>query len=100
MYYENGVIVNPNVIVKGDKATVLYNGILKDSGADTVYLHVGFGNTWTDTKDIEMRKSKEGFEAEIPIKSDEQLKLAFKDCAGNWDNNSGRNYSFEVQGRL
>jgi hypothetical protein len=100
MYHENGVIIVPNVVVKGDKAKVLYNGVLKNTGANPIYLQVGFGDTWNETQGIEMRKGDEGFEAEIPIKSDEQLKLAFRDSNNLWDNNNGKSYSFEVQGRL
>ena len=99
MYFDNGVVVVPNVIVKGDKASVLYKGILKCSGADEVYMHAGYGEFWDNASDIRMRKSGEGFEAELSINTDKPLKLAFKDSANNWDNNSGRNYTFEVQSR-
>lgn len=99
MYYKNGVVITPNVLVKGDKASVVYKGILKDSGADTVYMHVGYGDNWDNQEDIEMKRTDEGFESTLPIISDQQLKLAFKDCANNWDNNSRRNYTFEVQSR-
>ncbi|MDP4181562.1 MAG: carbohydrate-binding protein [Bacillota bacterium] len=100
MYYENGVIIAPNVLVKGDNASVIYKGILSNSGAGSVYMHVGYGDKWENTKDLKMRKSDEGFEADIEIASDQPIKFAFKDCANNWDNNSGRNYTFEVQSRL
>ncbi|HEX9061953.1 MAG TPA: carbohydrate-binding protein [Clostridia bacterium] len=100
MYYENGVIIKPNVVANGDEATIMYNGLLSNSGADSVYLHVGYGSDWDNAQYQKMERTGEGFETTIPIKSSEQLKLAFKDSAGNWDNNSGRNYAFEVQTRM
>ncbi len=96
-YYENGVILKPNVIAKGEDATVLYNGLLYHSGADTIYMHTGFGDNWTLQKDIQMRRTQEGFEAQLPIATCDHLNIVFKDSANNWDNNCSRNYSFEVQ---
>jgi hypothetical protein len=98
-YPQNGVIIKPNVLAEGDNATVLYKGLLYHSGAQHVIMHAGYGESWNETKDIRMNKTSEGFEASIPVTSHDNLKLAFKDCANNWDNNAGRNYSFEVQNR-
>jgi hypothetical protein len=47
-----------------------------------------------------MEKTADGFKADLAVTDDKLLKLAFKDSASNWDNNSGRNYTFEVQARL
>ncbi|MFZ5989639.1 MAG: carbohydrate-binding protein [Bacillota bacterium] len=95
-YVKNGVILIPNVIAEGDKTTVRYKGLLYNSGADTVYMHMGYGEDWDKSKDVKMTKTREGFEAEIPVTSDQKLSMVFKDSANNWDNNSGRNYSFDV----
>lgn len=99
MYYENGVLITPNVVATGDTATVTYKGLLKNSGADSVYMHVGFGENWRNTRDIRMNRTNEGFEASVPVTEYDKLNIAFKDSANNWDNNSGRNYRFEVQAR-
>ncbi|MCX8129217.1 MAG: carbohydrate-binding protein [Clostridia bacterium] len=100
IYHQNGVVIRPNVIAEGDTATVMYKGILHNKGADSVYMHIGYSEDWKDAKDIKMSRTDEGFEAHLPITSREQLKIAFKDSANHWDNNSGRNYSFEVQNRF
>ena len=91
--------MTPNVLVKGDRASVVYKGILKDSGADAVYMHVGYGENWKGNQDIKMKKTREGFETELPITTDLPLQLAFRDSADNWDNNSNRNYTFEIQSK-
>lgn len=89
----------PNVVGNGDSTTVIYKGLLRNSGADAVYLHMGYGDDWKEKKDIKMQRTAEGFEANLNITSHDSLCFAFKDSAGNWDNNSGRNYKFEVQER-
>ena len=96
-YIPNGVIMTPNVVAEGDKATIKYKGLLYNSGADAVYMHMGHGMTWDKKTDVKMAKTLDGFEAEVPITSREKLNLAFKDSASNWDNNSGSNYSFQVE---
>jgi hypothetical protein len=97
---QNGVVLVPNVVVKGDNAKVVYKGILSNSGADTVYMRLGYGDKWDNNWDVKMKKSDEGFAAQFPVTCDKALHLAFKDSADHWDNNSGRNYTFEVQDRL
>ena len=99
IYYENGVIITPNVVAEGDTATVTYKGLLKNSGADAVYMHVGYGDNWRNTRDIKMDRTYDGFEAQLPVTDFDKLNIVFKDSASNWDNNSGRNYRFEVQSR-
>lgn len=98
-YYENGIVVIPNVIAEGDKATILYKGLLYNSGAHSVFMHFGHGNNWNDTTDVRMEKTDEGFKAVVPVVSPDKLNVVFKDCANNWDNNSGSNYTFEVESR-
>ncbi|MCX7921199.1 MAG: carbohydrate-binding protein [Clostridia bacterium] len=98
-YIENGVIITPNVVAKGDKATVIYRGLLHNSGAHSVLMRIGYGDNWNDTHDVRMSKTAEGFEAVLPVNSSNKLNVCFKDCANNWDNNSGNNYSFQVEER-
>lgn len=97
IYPKNGVTVVPNVMETGDKAKVLYSGILYDSGASDVYMHFGYGDRWNESDYVKMQRTHDGFEATIPILKTDLLHLAFKDSANHWDNNTGRNYSFEVK---
>lgn len=100
-YISQRVFVKPNVIGEGDTVTVTYNGILAQCGADQVYAHIGFGDTktWHNPTYTKMSRTNEGFETTIPINTLSNLHIAFKDSANNWDNNSGSNYSFNVQSR-
>ncbi|MCX7745890.1 MAG: carbohydrate-binding protein [Clostridia bacterium] len=98
-YVNNGVIITPNVVAEGDKATFLYKGLLFKSGADYVYMRAGYGDDWRSTTDIKMNPTGEGFEASLPVTERDKLNVVFKDSANNWDNNSGMNYSFKVESK-
>lgn len=95
-YIYNGVSINPPTPAVGDSVKVSYDGLLAKSGASHVYAYVGFGNRWENDHYIQMNRSTTGFEASIPVSNSDILNVCFKDCANNWDNNSGKNYSFDI----
>jgi len=97
-YESNGIVISPAVPAKGETARVVYNGLLAQSGADKVYVHVGFGEDWKRSTDYRMNRSGDGygFEVQIPVAIANTMNLCFKDNANNWDNNSGENYSYNV----
>jgi len=95
-YISNGVTLKPATPSVGDKVKVHYDGLLAKSGANDVLAHVGYGSTWKHTSDYRMEKTDTGFEVTIPVIEGDTLNICFKDCANNWDNNSGKNYSFDV----
>lgn len=90
-YEQNGI----HVYSSSDRIKVVYDGLLHRSGATDIYAHVGLGSKWSNPYDYKMHKTMGGFEAMIPVTNDESLHIAFKDCANNWDNNSGDNYHFQ-----
>ena len=95
-YISNGVTIQPAVPTVGENITILYDGLLAKSGASHIYARVGFGTNWDNETDYAMTKTDTGFEVTIPVLKADTLNLCFKDCANNWDNNSGMNYSFDV----
>lgn len=95
-YISNGIYISPAVPSVGDKVKIVYDGLLAKSGATDVFAHVGFGKNWDNVYDYRMERTDTGFEATIPVIKPDTLNVCFKDCANNWDNNSGKNYSFEV----
>lgn len=96
-YVQNGVIAKPNVIYHGDHLSMQYNGLLYQGGAKEVFAHIGYEKGWDASEDIKMKQAQEGFEISFPIKEYNQLNVAFHDSANNWDNNSGKDYSFNIQ---
>ncbi|SJZ42003.1 carbohydrate-binding protein [Selenihalanaerobacter shriftii] len=95
----DGVNVNPTPITTGEHVTVEYNGLLKGSGAQQVYLHAGVGQnqSWQDVKTIRMNRAPSGdFKTTVRLNTTQRFNFCFKDCAENWDNNDGNNWSYEV----
>jgi hypothetical protein len=95
-YLPNGVKISPAIPTVGDNISLVYSGLLAQSGAENVYAHIGFDEDWNDTRDFMMEKIPEGFEVMIPISGKNKLNISFKDSANNWDNNSGNNYTFSI----
>ncbi|HHY48029.1 MAG TPA: carbohydrate-binding protein [Firmicutes bacterium] len=98
---DDGVYVRPTPITAGSEVTVKYDGLLARSGADQVYLHMGFGpnDSWRDTRDIPMTKTTDNmWTTVVPISIDEtsRFNFCFRDSANNWDNNNGANWSYEI----
>lgn len=90
-----GVTVNN----EGRDVRIVYDGLLAKSGASHVYAVVSYNDNshWNDVKYYQMDNRGQGkFEIAIPNYDNMNVNVAFKDCANNWDNNSGRNYSFNL----
>lgn len=95
-YSDNGVFISKSQIYPGDEITVTYSGLLVNSGADMVYIHLGYGENWDNKDLIQMKHDGEAFKATFEVVQVGTLNIAFKDRAENWDNNSANNYSFKV----
>lgn len=93
----DGVSVDPLPLRRGGEATVLYYGLLANSGADQVWMHTGFGDAWEDIYDYPMEKTPWGFAKTFRVEKGKHLNLCFKDSANNWDNNNYRNWGFDVR---
>jgi hypothetical protein len=95
-YDENGVLLSKKALYSGDIITVSYTGLLVQSGAKSVFLHVGFGDKWENPSLIPMNFENGVFTADFEIMECKEFSICFKDTAENWDNNSGENYVFSV----
>ena len=91
-YKNNGITISPANFSSGDKIKVTYTGLLSQSGANEVYAHIGWGESWENVDDIKMSKTKTGFSTTITAYNS-ALNLCFKDTCDNWDNNNGNNYT-------
>lgn len=95
-YMTNGVTISPSVPSAGENIKIIYDGLLSKSGATDILARVGFGQNWQNLFDYRMTRTDTGFETSVPVSSSDTLNICFKDCANNWDNNSGKNYSFDI----
>lgn len=95
-YNDDRIALEPTPVKSGDTVHVKYHGLLKNSGADSVYLHYG-SDGWNNSRTVSMNHAPEGgFMTEIKADAGSEINLCFKDSANNWDNNNGWNWKCEV----
>lgn len=95
-YNDDRVAWEPAPVNAGDKVLIDYFGLLKNSGAEHVYLHYGVDG-WKNSGTVKMDRKYDGaFHAEIPAQAAHEVNFCFKDCANNWDNNSGWDWKVNV----
>jgi hypothetical protein len=97
----DGIFLEPVPITLGEELKIKYKGVLADSPADKVYLHAGFGNEiWEKVLDVPMKKTKDGgWSVTIQVDEPSSFHFCFRDDAQNWDNNNGRNWTYQVHGK-
>jgi hypothetical protein len=97
-YLSNGVCVDSVGPAALKIYKVGYDGLLAQSGATEVFAHVGFDSDWEHARDYPMVRTAHGFETSVILREGQKtFHVCFRDPAGNWDNNSGANYSFRLK---
>ena len=91
------IFFNTDKLIENSVVKISYTGRFFQDGSENVTVHYGFGNNWDKLTDIEMKKTELGFQAEIKLENAEELNLCFKNNKNEWDNNEGKNYSFQVE---
>ena len=91
------IFFNTDKLITNSTVKISYTGELFQNNSEKVFAHYGFGANWDNLTEIEMTKSELGFQAEITLDSEEPLNLCFRDSNDVWDNNSGSNYTFEIE---
>lgn len=77
-------------LVSNQYVTITYTGFLKDSTELT--LVYGFNETWEQTTEQKMQKTKDGFETKIKMLDFNIFNFCFKNSENVWDNNHDANY--------
>ncbi|RYD05652.1 hypothetical protein N752_07085 [Desulforamulus aquiferis] len=83
-HFPGGVVVDPTPITAGQDIVVFYNGLLKDSGAQEIYLHCGFGDAqhWNAVQDTRMARTGFGFVKSMSMPDTQtQFNFCFHDNA-------------------
>lgn len=91
------IFFNTDKLIENSEVKISYTGRFFQDGSESVTVHYGFGNNWDKLTDIEMKKTELGFQAEIKLENAAELNLCFKNNKNEWDNNEGKNYSFQVE---
>lgn len=76
---------------------VIYTGMLAKSGTKEIYAVIGYGDNynWENVQEYPMHKlSTKKYELIFPVTRAGNINMAFRDASDNWDNNSGRNFTF------
>jgi hypothetical protein len=98
IYIDGRVALNPIPITSGKKVTVKYRGLLSSSGADSVYMHYGYGMHWSDPSDKTMIRGADGsWSCDVTVEGTDTFNFCFRDSIYNWDNNSGLNWGCDIQ---
>lgn len=93
-----GIFMEPTPITVGDEVRMKYQGKLATKGVDNIYLRAGYGvGDWTDVQDIKMKRGRDGsWSASLVANDPTRLNFCFHDGNDQWDNNAGRDWSYEV----
>ncbi|HYH04653.1 MAG TPA: carbohydrate-binding protein [Bacillota bacterium] len=93
----NPVDWSPNPMQKDETLRIGYRGLLKDAGADAVYLHYGYDSWNSPIHTIKMNRLADGdFEVDLHPEDRHEVNFCFKDSASNWDNNNGWNWTVHI----
>jgi hypothetical protein len=95
MYRDERIALEPDAARTGENVRIKYHGLLKNSGANEVYLYYG-KDGWHNTNTIRMHMENDDFVAEVKAEADHELNFCFKDSADNWDNNNGYDWKVHV----
>lgn len=91
------IFFNTDKLIENTTVKISYTGVFFQRNSDKVFIHYGFGNSWDNLNEVEMKKTELGFQAEILLTSSEPLNLCFKNDNNEWDNNNSNNYSFNIE---
>ncbi len=94
---DNEVSWKPVPVKAGDKVQIKYRGLLKDRGAEDLYLYYSFDNWSVPAQTSKMKQQKNGDFTAAVAATGQQLNFCFKDSAENWDNNNGQNWNLFLQ---
>jgi len=91
------IFFNTDKLVQNSTVKISYTGRFFEDGSNEVYIHYGFGENWDGLSEIKMEKTELGFQTEITLMESNTFNFCFKNGNGEWDNNDGQNYIFELE---
>lgn len=97
MDFTKDIYINKDTVYENQEIVILYKGYLFSNNlTNDVYISYGYGNTWENQNEIQMKPSTFGYLATLKVENGENLQFCFRDNAGNWDNNNQGNYILPI----
>ena len=85
------IFFNTDKLIENSVVKISYTGkFFQDNSNTELYIHYGFGLLWENVNEIKMGKTELGYQGQ------DSLNFCFKNGKGEWDNNEGKNYVFEI----
>ena len=97
MELSKNIFFNTDKLVENSKVKISYTGNLFQNASADVSIHYGFGANWDNVSDVKMEKTELGFQVEVELISSDTFNFCFYNENGEWDNNSGNNYVFQIE---
>lgn len=97
MELTKNIFFNTDKLVENSKVKISYTGNLFQNASTDVSIHYGFGANWDNVFDVKMEKTELGFQTEVELVSSNTFNFCFYNEKGEWDNNSGNNYVFQIE---
>lgn len=91
------IFFNTDKLIENSTIKISYTGKFFQDASEEVFFHYGFGSNWDDVKDVKMQKTELGFQIEVELGSAETFDFCFFNEKGEWDNNDGNNYIFNIE---
>ena len=91
------IFFNTDKLIENTTVKISYTGKFFQDGCEDVFIHYGFGLNWDALNEIQMEKTELGFQAELTLGCGDTFNFCFKNGSGEWDNNDGQNYVFELE---
>ena len=89
------VKISPPRPALGREVTVRYRGVLSDAGSVTMRVGYGF-DAWEGIVEIPMACEAGVWKASFKVCGTTRLNFCFHDASGGWDDNGGRNWSWDI----
>lgn len=97
MELTKNIFFNTDKLVENSKVKISYTGNLFQNASKDVSIHYGFGSNWENVCDAKMERTELGFQIEVELMSSDTFNFCFYNENGEWDNNFGNNYVFQIE---
>lgn len=97
MELTKNIFFNTDKLVENSKVKISYTGNLFQNASKDVSIHYGFGTNWENVCDAKMERTELGFQIEVELISSDTFNFCFYNENGEWDNNFGNNYVFQIE---